>query len=81
MCLSTDVSGIPELLTNGENGLTVPPEDPQALANALEAAIRDPALRSRLGDAAEKRVRERFDYQSSIMQLARLFEDEWQKPL
>ncbi|WP_086999682.1 glycosyltransferase family 4 protein [Rhizobium sullae] len=80
MCLSTDVSGVPELLTNGENGLVVPPDDPQALAYALEAAIRDPALRRRLGDAAEKRVREHFDYHSSVRQLIRLFEEEWQKP-
>lgn len=79
VCISTEVSGVPELLTNGEDGFTVPPEDPQALAGALETAIGDPALRSRLGDAAERRVRERFDYQSSIKQLARLFEDEWQK--
>ena len=28
-CVSTDISGVPELLTDGENGLLVPPEDPQ----------------------------------------------------
>ncbi|NKM33543.1 glycosyltransferase [Rhizobium laguerreae] len=79
VCLSTNVSGVPELLKNGENGLVVPPEDPALLANALEAAIRDPALRKRLGDAAEIQVREYFDYHSSIRQLTGLFEAEWQK--
>lgn len=79
VCLSTEVSGVPELLKHGENGLVVPPEDPARLAGALEAAIRDPALRKRLGDAAELRVREHFDYHSSIRQLAGLFEAEWQK--
>ncbi|ANK89102.1 MULTISPECIES: glycosyltransferase [unclassified Rhizobium] len=79
VCISTTVSGVPELLTDGENGLVVPPEDPALLARALEAAIRDPALRQRLGDAAERRVREEFDYHSSIRQLAGLFEAEWQK--
>ena len=42
-CLRLDeVSGVPELLTDGENGLVVPPEDPAALAAALErrSAIR-----------------------------------------
>jgi glycosyltransferase involved in cell wall biosynthesis len=76
-CVSTDVSGIPELLTDGENGLVVPPDDPGALASALKGAIREPALRKRLGDAAEKRVREHFDHMSSIRQLTRLFEEEW----
>ncbi|MBB5574472.1 glycosyltransferase [Rhizobium paranaense] len=78
-CLSTNISGVPELLTDGENGFLVPPEDPKALAAAMERAIRNPALRHRLGDAAEKRVREHFDHHSSIWQLTRLFEEQWQK--
>ncbi|MBB4482506.1 glycosyltransferase [Rhizobium etli] len=79
VCVSTEVSGVPELLRDGENGLVVPPEDPALLARALEAAVRDPALRKRLGDAAERRVRDDFDYHSSIRQLSGLFEAEWQK--
>jgi glycosyltransferase involved in cell wall biosynthesis len=80
VCISTNISGIPELLTGGENGFVVPPEDPRLLAVALERAIREPDLRYRLGKAAEKRVREQFDHKSSIRQLTRLFESEWQKP-
>lgn len=78
-CISTSVSGVPELLVDGENGLVVPPDDPAALAAALEAAIRNPALRARLGDAAEARVRGHFDYHASIDQLSRLFQEEWRK--
>jgi glycosyltransferase involved in cell wall biosynthesis len=78
-CISTSVSGVPELLVDGENGLLVSPDDPAGLANALETAIRNPALRQRLGDAAEMRVRRHFDYNASITQLSQLFEDEWQK--
>ncbi len=77
-CISTDVSGVPELLVDGENGFIVPPEDPQALAHALEKTIRDPALRQRLGKAAERTVRGSFDHQTSIRQLKNLFETEWQ---
>jgi len=77
VCISTDISGIPELLTDGENGLVVPPENPQALAVALEEVIRDPALRQRLGQAAERKVRGHFDHQTSIHQLSGLFETEW----
>jgi glycosyltransferase involved in cell wall biosynthesis len=78
-CISTSVSGVPELLVDGENGLLVEPDDPKALAQALEAAIRDPDLRQRLGDAAESRVRSHFDYNASIDQLSQLFQQEWQK--
>lgn len=77
LCVSTDVSGVPELLKDGENGLVVPPEDPQALAQALERAIRDPALRKHLGESAERRVRDHFDHNSSIGQLKGLFEQAW----
>ncbi|WP_157211980.1 glycosyltransferase, partial [Sinorhizobium sojae] len=66
-------------LEDGENGLVVPPEDPRALAAALERLIRDPELRQRLGAAAERRVRTEFDHQSSVRQLIGLFHDEWRK--
>lgn len=79
-CVSTDISGIPELFEDGINGLLVPADNPQALAQALEHAIRDPGLRAQLGAAAEARVRETLDYHSSVRQLVSLFEREWQKP-
>ena len=73
MCLSTDVSGVTELLDDGRNGLVVAPEDPAAFAQALAQAIRAPALRQRLGAAAEARVRSDFNFQDSIQQLKVLF--------
>ena len=79
VCVSTNISGVPELLDDGDNGLVVPPDDPAALAAALERAMRDPALRQRLGEAAEQKVRTHFDYHSSIRQLAGLFEREWRR--
>ncbi|RFC63938.1 MULTISPECIES: glycosyltransferase family 4 protein [Mesorhizobium] len=78
-CVATDVSGIPELLTDGENGLVVPSENPTALAAALERAVREPTLRAKLGKAAEQRVRQHFDHHSSIDQLKKLFDQEWAK--
>jgi glycosyltransferase involved in cell wall biosynthesis len=78
-CISTNISGVPELLVDGENGFVVPPECAQALSRALEQAIRDPALRKRLGEAAERKVRAHFDHQTSIHQLKDLFEAEWRR--
>ena len=76
-CVSTRVSGIPEFFNN-ENGLLVEPEDSVMLATALEQAIESPALRNRLGKAAEAKVRTEFDYHNSINQLVDLFDSEWQ---
>ncbi|MCS3743129.1 glycosyltransferase involved in cell wall biosynthesis [Rhizobium sp. BK661] len=78
-CVSTSVSGVPELLIDGVNGMVVPPEDPAAFAAALAALIGDPTRRMQLGDAAERRVREHFDHEASIDQLGQLFEEEWRK--
>ncbi len=76
-CISTRVSGVPELISDGETGLLVDQEDAGALAAALERAITSPTLRARLGDAAETRVRTAFDHHASIDQLAALFDREW----
>src|SRR5205814_1859055 len=46
--VSTSVSGIPEVIQNGINGLLVPPGDAAALATAIGCLVDDPALRSRL---------------------------------
>jgi glycosyltransferase involved in cell wall biosynthesis len=78
-CISTSISGIPELVTSGENGLLVEPDQPEALAAALERSIRDPQLRHRLGAAAEHRVRAHFDHHASIGQLVSLFEQSWRE--
>jgi glycosyltransferase involved in cell wall biosynthesis len=77
-CISTGISGVPELISDGDNGLLVPPEDAAALAAAIERAVRDPVLRAKLGAAAEKRVRTAFDYHASVRQLTELFEQAWQ---
>jgi glycosyltransferase involved in cell wall biosynthesis len=76
--VTTTVAGIPELLTDGVDGLLVPPDDAAALAGALERAIRDPALRRRLGRAAETRARTAFDHRRSIAELSTLFRAAWQ---
>lgn len=78
-CISTNISGIPEFFVDGENGLLTAPDDPVAFSKALEQAATDPALRTRLGDAAEHRVRTSFDHRNSITELKTLFEQEWDK--
>ena len=72
-CVATSVSAIPELIEDGKTGLLVPPESPQALARALEALIRDPALRQRLGDAGRLRVNSRFGLEANLQRLSRRF--------
>jgi GT2 family glycosyltransferase/glycosyltransferase involved in cell wall biosynthesis len=59
--ISTEVSGIPELIEDGVHGLLVPERDAPALAEAIERLINEPALRKQLIAAGQERVRHDFD--------------------
>lgn len=50
--VATRVGGIPELLQDGESALLVAPDDPEALAEAMQRVASDDDLRSRLADRA-----------------------------
>jgi glycosyltransferase involved in cell wall biosynthesis len=52
----TDVPGCRHFVRDGVEGFIVPPEDAEALANALERLARDPELRLRMGEAARLRL-------------------------
>jgi glycosyltransferase involved in cell wall biosynthesis len=53
--VATAVGGIPDVVTDGECGRLIEPEDVDALAAALIEFGRDPALRRKLGEAATQR--------------------------
>jgi glycosyltransferase involved in cell wall biosynthesis len=71
--VTTAVSGIPELVSDGTNGLLVPPDDPAAVAAALLRLRDDPELARRLGDEGRATVADRFDGDALARQLADLF--------
>ena len=52
--MATSVGGVPQVITDGVNGLLVPPGDPDALANSISRLVADPALADRLGRAARE---------------------------
>lgn len=64
--VSTPVSGIPEVVRDGETGLLVPPGDADALAGAIRRLIEDADLRRRLGDAGRALVTREFDAERNV---------------
>lgn len=59
--ISTSVAGIPEILLNGETGLTVPVGDAGSLTQALRDLATNPALRMSLGERAMAHVTRHYD--------------------
>ena len=72
-CVSTRVSGIPELIEDGVTGMLVEPRAVTSLANTLSLLIADPALRQRLGEAGFKRTTVLFSLDAGADRLANLF--------
>ena len=56
--VATDVGSVAEAVQDGETGLLVPPDDVQALNEALHTLLDDPDLRRKLGDAGRARALE-----------------------
>lgn len=71
-CISTDVTGIPELLDDGETGLCVPQRDAGALAQAILRLHQDSQLAHRLAINARARIEKDFDNQKTSLQIAQL---------
>ena len=71
--ISTDVTGIPEVLRDGETGLLVPQRNPAALAGAISRLIGDSTLRIRLADRARRLIEAGFDVQDNAAQLREIF--------
>jgi len=67
--LSTNISGIPELIENGVNGILVEQRDTKALSAALARLITAPEIRKQLGQAGNEKVRTLLDKDINILQL------------
>ncbi len=71
--VATDVSAIPELVTDGETGLLVPPGNPALLGDAVARMLTDTDLRNRVIPVARERVIRDFDNRRLIRELGEIF--------
>ncbi len=64
--IATATGGTPEAIRDGENGLLVPPDDPEALAAAIVRLMRDEALYQRIGQSGAADVRAHWTFEHYI---------------
>jgi glycosyltransferase involved in cell wall biosynthesis len=73
--IGTRVGGIPELVLDGETGLLVEPESPEALARALDSLAASAERRAELGSRARERVEEHFSADGVATRTVALYEE------
>ena len=72
--VATDIPGCREAVRHGENGLLVPPRDPQALAQALESLLADAPRRREMGERGRRLAVEEFSEQRVVAETLALYE-------
>jgi len=77
--VATRVGGIPDIVADGTTGLLVPPRNDRALAEAILTLLRDRARRVTYGEAARRHVDGRFDVETMVRNIERLYDAAWQE--
>lgn len=71
--ISTNVSGIPELIENGKQGLLVEPKNTKQLSIAIRALLRDSALRARIGKESKRKIEQKFNIRKEVRKLINIW--------
>jgi glycosyltransferase involved in cell wall biosynthesis len=67
--VASRVTGIPEIVDDGRNGLLVEPGDADGLSRALERLLADGELRERFGEAGRAKAEQKFDIKTNAQDL------------
>lgn len=73
--VASDVGGVAEAVTAGQDGVLVPPGDGEALAMAIAALLANPGQRRRLGRAARHTAEGRFGIGRAVAATAALYDE------
>ena len=71
--ISTAISGVPEIIDSGVDGELVPPDDAEALAQALEKVLTSPSLREHYVERGMQKAADRFDIRKNVARLHDFF--------
>jgi glycosyltransferase involved in cell wall biosynthesis len=73
--VATAVGGIPEVVTDGQHALVVPPHRPESLAEAMQELLKDAAAAGEMGRRARARVRESFHVRGCVATVAAAYRE------
>jgi glycosyltransferase involved in cell wall biosynthesis len=72
--VATNVGGIPEIIKHGENGILVPPDDPEKLADAINGLLSNREQREKLAASAHDYIIKNFSWDVLLPQYIELYE-------
>ena len=72
--VSTNVAGIPKLVTHQQDGLLVEPGQPESLANAMQSVLENSPLSRSLSQAARKTIEDKFSFDRRMEKVARVYD-------
>ncbi|TFH91611.1 glycosyltransferase [Vibrio ouci] len=73
-CVSTDVTGIPEVILDGQTGLMVEQRNPNSLAKALLSLLSQSQLRVTLSQKARSLIESQFNIHNNAQKIRALFQ-------
>ncbi len=73
--VATDIPGSKDIIVDGESGLLVPPEDPEAMAQALMRLYNDEQLRRQMGPKGRERILAHYRVEREANELQALYAD------
>lgn len=73
--VATAVDGTKEVVANGDTGILVPPEQPQALAGAITRLLLNPDERRKMGERGRARANQEFTLERQIQVTANFYEE------
>ena len=73
--VTSNTGGQPEIISEGIDGLLVPPNDPKALAEAIQRLVDDPDLRKKMGEAAREKFLNRFTYDKFYQRVMSVYDE------
>jgi glycosyltransferase involved in cell wall biosynthesis len=73
--IAVDNHGPATIVDDGETGLLVPPDDEDAMAEALVRMVTDDDARRRMGATAYQRSRARYSWPALAQRVARVYDD------
>ncbi len=70
----SDAGGLPEVVIDGETGIVVPKENPQAAADALEKLVLNPELRIKMAKAGQHYVQDNYSWDTCVGTMVEVYE-------